>query len=311
MPVPQERDFLGSLNVIKTLIESTCEDKWGILIETALPAAGEALWLLLVPDPEQIVQNYLHPRTERGDKKRAKGGYGRRRTTRYGQRRWWQKIGFPDVDAMVAATIPGAEIHKGRTAGSKEKWLWTSIDILDRLGWYYLLIDITHDFAIQWSSGIIESRFCTTPLNALFIATGVDTIHDDSGPFWSNKENVQVATNKGWLVSDHGEITYSNPFVGVSGAVIAELTATRPEGGSQRPSTTEIIMHVHRVSEPTTIILSDAKKIDPGETFTLTAAGPISDAKNIDVNLRLVGSSFVVGLENVHWSLQAWATPDT
>lgn len=237
MPVPEERGFFGSLNTIKVLTESTCEDKWDILVQTALPAAGSALYMLIIPDPEEILENYLQPRGRRNTPKRASQGFGRRQATRYAKLRWWQKIGFPDVDNIIAQHLPGRDFFQGRNAGAPELWIWRGIDIVDRGLWYWMLLDLSKLFVVEWASGIMESRFCTSRFTGLFTASGTNLISGTGDRVWDRPGQVVVSINHGWIVQDDGRIRLDNPNLPAAGQVILNVDVT----GEDRdpPFTTE------------------------------------------------------------------------
>lgn len=219
MPVPQERDFFGSLNTIIKLTESTCEDKWDLLVETALPAAGTALAVLVIPSPEEILENYLQPRGRRGQAKRATQGFGRRQITRAGQLRWWQKIGFPDIDQIIAEHLPGRDFFEGRNAGTPERWFWKGIDILDRGLWYWMLLDIGETFVVEWASGIMESRFCTSSFDARLELTNDIPAGGYGGTAWGTQDEPNVITNLGWQIQNAGQVNRGATGGPVRGAV--------------------------------------------------------------------------------------------
>lgn len=157
-------------NQVTKVIETPCEDKWDVLLETALPAAGSALWLLLVPRPQEMLENYLSPKNMRGagrgaadakEARRRKGASGR-------IRRRWPRI--PNPDRLIADRLPGAQAVQGRDVGAGQRWLFQGIDIADRVLWHFLVLDVTQEFFTKWSSGIMESRFCSKPLELIVIA---------------------------------------------------------------------------------------------------------------------------------------------
>lgn len=158
-----ERSFFGALNRIDGVIENACGVSWWARIKLAVPAAGSSLWMLIVPQPDEILEEYLDPKNSRkaprtgnrDDRKRRKvGRFGKARRT------------FSDalnVDSLIADRLPGVEWFNSRRIGQLEHMFWTGLNASERVLWYWLVVDAAENFAYEWHSGIMESRFCTTP----------------------------------------------------------------------------------------------------------------------------------------------------
>lgn len=309
MPVPQERDFLGSLNAIKKITESTCADKWDIMVETAIPAAGEALWLLLVPDPGEILENYLNPRSRRSQRKRGAAGTGQRQMTRYGQMRWWQKIGFPDLDQIIADRLPGADAIRGRKVGTAEKWLWQGIDVVDRVLWYWLLIEVGRTFVVEWGSGIVESRFCTNPMLSLFTGFGDVEPTSTNNPFWSDEGDVFVQTNNGWLIQGGGTLRRENDFIRVDGPVAATITGTIQEPGFPTKSPVRMRVVTSTGSTVIQIVESDTKELAQGDTFEFGVTFTALPFTSISFHLTTDGGFPGHGITSRSWNVTLFTNP--
>lgn len=156
-------------NAVKHIEHTPCEDKWSLLVELALPAMGDALYLMLVPDPRDILLWFLHPKHGRFDRR-----YGReadaveRDTTEDGRiRRLWGDELVPDTNKLVAHSIPGYQAIAGRDIGAAERWFWSGIDVGLEVGWFWLLADVGETFITHWTSGIMEARFCSRQFSHL------------------------------------------------------------------------------------------------------------------------------------------------
>lgn len=150
-------DFLGTLNKVEEIIENPCDGDWWVYVKTAVPAAGNALWMLLIPSPDEILEEYLDPSKTRGRAKRGFQGQWRRFTTGGGGKGRGRRGGFPDPDGIVAEWLPGRQLFAGRRISALEHIFWTTLNTADRIAWYWLLIDVTSDFIYEWHSGIMES----------------------------------------------------------------------------------------------------------------------------------------------------------
>ena len=201
-------------NEITNITHTPCEDKWTVIIETALPAAGDAMYLLLTPSPEEILENYLQPYPSKTSRRGAKGDRAnKRKRSRSGKvRRSWPSV--PDVDSWAAAIIPGAEMVKGRKAGAPTRWAFDAIDRLDRILWWFLIIDVTKTFFNVWSSGMREARFCSQPW--LFIGS-------------SSCENENPARHN----INHTSTKWTDGLLKNVGRNRASFSATTPPNGSR------------------------------------------------------------------------------
>lgn len=193
-------DGLTAYNEVVEIISTPCEESWTVLLETALPAAGDALWLLLVPTPGEILENYLSPGSRSSG---GKGGRGSRDTERRKgprgtlRRRW---PGIPDVDQLIADNIPGRDAVRGRNAGSPTRWLFRGINIVDAVLWFFLVVDATSTFWQSWSSGLREARFCQNPLDSILSMGVVGAAGGGDICLWENPEDVDIDTAKNWDV---------------------------------------------------------------------------------------------------------------
>lgn len=189
-------------NIITDVVSTDCEDKWWVVVSTALPAAGDALWLLLVPSPGEVLENYLSPAPGKKGGKSGRGGRGtERRDSKNGKRRRrWP--GIPDVDNLIADQLPGRDAVAGRNVGAAQRWLFSSIEATDRALWYYLLLDVGKTFFTSWSSGMLEARFCSKPITHGLGLIATSPIHA-TGNLWSVEfDDVQVDIQKAMAQSE-------------------------------------------------------------------------------------------------------------
>lgn len=159
------RDVYGNgltwWNTIERVIETPCEDKWWVIIETALPAAAETMWLFLVPSPDEVLEEYLNPKGAGHSRRRRRDSDpdSRKRSPSGRKRRSWPVI--PDIDSMIANSLPGSHAVQARDAGFAKRFFFDAIDVVDRGLWYWLLVDATDTFLTVWTSGMREAKFCS------------------------------------------------------------------------------------------------------------------------------------------------------
>lgn len=203
------RSFKGSLNTVRYFLTSDCRGKWSMLLSTAVPAAGEALWVLLVPSPSEVVENYLHPRYGRSEHKARNRPRGRNLTGRTGRQRWWRDLTRPDlgggrgwlstdIDEMVARAIPGSRFFRGRFAQAQEQWFWRGIDTLDRALFWWMLLDIGENFIHHWASGIVEQNVCSSDFNRLLDADWPGAGGGAINGLWDDSADISYLVNDGY-----------------------------------------------------------------------------------------------------------------
>lgn len=154
--------LVDSANAIVDVWEIDCEGDWIVYVKTGLVAAGAALYLLLTPSFEEILESYLAPKPGRRHGRRGQRGDRNRRPNPVGQRRLFFNPPIPDIDNAIADAIPGRQLIAGRRIGPGEYLFWKGIDVADRFAWYWLLITATEEFATTWQSEIIKSERCNT-----------------------------------------------------------------------------------------------------------------------------------------------------
>lgn len=294
------RDTYGAAkqwwNEITSMTHTPCEDKWTVIIETALPAAGDAMYLLLTPSPEEILENYLQPYPSKSSRRGAKGDRAnKRKRSRSGKvRRSWPNV--PDVDSWAAAVIPGAAMMKGRKAGAPTRWAFDAIDRLDRVAWWFLVIDVTKTFFNVWSSGMREARFCSQPWT--FIA--VDDI--DSG-FLSEWQ-----INSGNML--HSETILKNltrfnaryraaPPPGISSQMYGTFSASQQLSWQKAPSNPDTLLwlRVEEYNSPTGTRITDGPKVSPtANAASLSVHHALSGGTNVVVTTRF--SPSLIGQKN-------------
>ena len=149
-----------SANAIIDVWEIDCAGSWVVYVKTGLVAAGHALWMLLTPSLEEIMESYLEPKPGRRGGRRGSDRERKRGRSKAGQRRLFFPGGIPDVDNAIADIIPGRDLIASRRVGPGEALFWTTINVADRVLWYWLIVQATETFTTKWISGLLESGEC-------------------------------------------------------------------------------------------------------------------------------------------------------
>ncbi|MEM2567980.1 MAG: hypothetical protein QXH20_05850 [Candidatus Bathyarchaeia archaeon] len=140
--------FLNKVNTIVQFSEFSCSQNYFYLYVTmALPAAGEFVLALLDFDWDDIVRAYIRPK-------------GLRIRNLIPSLILDKYLDVPELGEAIGVRIPGAKIVKGITDKSGLRVLFIFDAILQKLFYYWMIIDLTADFFYYWSAGIFRSRIC-------------------------------------------------------------------------------------------------------------------------------------------------------
>jgi hypothetical protein len=153
MPHPPERHndpgYYAKVNYVITSWARPCEAPWYIYIETLWPAALEAFITLLTFGWDDVARGYFRPR-----------GLNMRRTKK-GKGKWRRAIPrFPELGEELGKRLPGAEEVKGEKWSALGKTLWRIDTVAQRALFWWLVADVTVDFAYNWTSLLYETEWC-------------------------------------------------------------------------------------------------------------------------------------------------------
>lgn len=156
------KKFSMALNAIDTLIENPCDGDWWLYVKTLLPAVGNEFYIILIPDPKEILEEYLDPSASR----RKGKGFPRSKWANMdrgdGRRRRGRRSNWLDVDGTIADRLPGRQYFKMRRVNPLEHIAWAAFNRLELLSWWYLIADLSAGSIINWNSAILESA-CRDP----------------------------------------------------------------------------------------------------------------------------------------------------
>ncbi len=167
-------DLVDKVNGIVKFLEDPCDAPWLVYLELAKEPLGRVVIALLSFGLDDVIRGYFRPKGLRS------GRHGRRRRRpppRFGAfGRALRRIpGLgDDVGDMLGKRLPGGERVRGRQVNQGVKFLWKVDGVLQRVLWWWLVIDLTATFFYEWTSLIQKSEFCqkTEPESMLAEGTG-------------------------------------------------------------------------------------------------------------------------------------------
>ena len=151
----------GPPNMIKTIVENPCDAPWMLYVETLLPAAGKALLTIASFGMDDVVRGAFRPRAKRSSRHRRKGRKGRR-----------VRFNIPEFGNMIGSKIMVVDAFPTRQVSQGVKHLWIVDGVLQKGLWFWLVFDVIDTFLYEWSSLIVQSKFCDARFQQKMNAVG-------------------------------------------------------------------------------------------------------------------------------------------
>lgn len=169
-------------NRVVDIIENPCGADWWTIVKLAKPAAGDALEMLIVPQPSEILEATIEQKFARGGSRFGKKGGDRGEDDHGHGRRRRRRRGIPQIEGEFISAIQGLEAIKGTKIGPTS-WLFHRLfNFVERLTWYWLVYDSIDTFFHSWVSGIFQSTFCSENAFGSFSASMQFALNSASVP---------------------------------------------------------------------------------------------------------------------------------
>ena len=163
---PPKSSLIRRVPRIIELWENNCDPTWTVLIRTAGPALTSAALMLVDIDMRGFMRGWILPKQKRGGGRILRGARARTVLTRTGR-------AVRSVAAFwgEGGQVSGRALHANRVAAGKQigkagHFLWELDQVTQRLLWFWLLVDVTTQFAYAWTSGIYTSEECSQSWDA-------------------------------------------------------------------------------------------------------------------------------------------------
>ena len=217
MPNFIEKKITEVQSIVK-FFEDPCQAPWSVYFELALAPAGHVVIELLSFGLDDIIRGYFRP----------KGLYRRGRTGRLA-RALGKYAGIPEIGEMIGAHLPGAETIKGRMVSNGVRFMWIVDGVLQRVLFWWMVVDLLTDFLYAWTSAINKTEYCqsrctgsvtcailpNTVLPGVWITLGPDLTRCDKS--WGDVNlppgGAPVFGRVGWTAA----AVVFLPFIGVCG----------------------------------------------------------------------------------------------
>lgn len=149
---------VGQVQSITKFMQDPCAAPWTVYFELALKPAGHVVIELLMFGMDDVVRGFFRP----------KGIWRKSRNSRIlGKFAKW--LGIPEIGELIGSHLPGATTIKSRKVSNGIKNLWIIDGVLQRVMFWWMVVDLVTDFLYEWTSAIAKTEFCQRgPLTGSF-----------------------------------------------------------------------------------------------------------------------------------------------
>lgn len=163
--MPRPPGLIDKVNFIIDFIQDPCEAPWQVYVETALPALGDLILVWFDFGLDDVIRGYFRPAGLR-----SFGHWrGRKRLPKNRRKpslvRSLKELLEDDLGNIIGKHLPGANIVKARKVSSLERTLWIIDTQIQRVLFYWMVIDVTTDFFYSWTSTLIKTEYCQNQYN--------------------------------------------------------------------------------------------------------------------------------------------------
>ena len=151
--MPRPPGIIDRVNYVVESFNNPCEAPWAVYVETALPAALDALIAVVCFDIGDVLRFVFRPATTRSSRhigRKKKGQHGRKPK---------------GIRAKLAAKLPAFERLQQRKLSQGVRTLWVIDGIGQRLLWWWLVADVASGFLYNWTSMVYKSEACQMALS--------------------------------------------------------------------------------------------------------------------------------------------------
>lgn len=168
-------NVLHKINYVVNFLADTCDAPLQVYLDTFLTAFLRLLISYFALDLIQIITGFARPKKALAKSRRrrqaARGGkHGKPRTWRTA---WLSWLAF-DPYEEIGRNMRGAEVMAGREVTAGTIHMWTIYTHLQRIAFWWMVIDLTTDFWYNWFSAVNATRFCQAQRNGWLHAVGPD-----------------------------------------------------------------------------------------------------------------------------------------
>lgn len=284
-----KKNFLHALfddiNFLITFWSDPCDAPFTVYLEALYPALFKLFFEYLAIDPKQIVRTRFKSSFKLARGRTYRKGRVGRKSNKF---RWFKKVGRVlnfDHNEILGKKLWGWEEKEATKLTAKSTTLFIAEGVLNRLVYWMWIVSLVHDFLINWTSLMINTKYCQAKFDAVLLAEGPDqgqnplfgwtgllfwTIKKQRGHVSWNGAAGSFDTLKGnWIVSTTARNDGDDPAVDCS----LRVTVTHPFAPTK--------------------VEEEKFTLAKGETRELSLTGDLVQGDDVLVEVRILSGHFI------------------
>jgi hypothetical protein len=173
------QEFERKLDWVLDSLSDMCDAPITVWIEKLWDPLGHLILSWYVIDLKNVFTAYLRPGlyAVEGRNSRHWGG-GKKGKPRTGFGDAWNRLGTVvgwDPNEVLGKGLWGADELRARPLPPGAQYLWIFEGVIERLFFYWMVVDLGTEFFYNWMSAVEETKYCQASRDAMFLA--------DCGPY--------------------------------------------------------------------------------------------------------------------------------
>lgn len=167
------REFERKLDWVINSFSDMCDAPITVWIEKLWQPLGELVLAWYVIDLKNVFVAYLRPGLfaieGRSTRHWGRGQKGKKRT---GFGSAWEKLGEVagwDPNEVLGKGLWGADELRARPLPPGASFLWIFEGVIERLFFYWMVLDLGTEFLYNWMSAVEETKYCAASRDAIFL----------------------------------------------------------------------------------------------------------------------------------------------
>lgn len=166
-PVPDDTD--ERIQFVIHFLMDPCDAPITVYMEAFRDAFTQLVIAWYALDLKNIITAYLRPQNyviERRFLRHWGGGEKKKRPTSW--EKVWQASGI-DPNEWLGENLWGGDEVRARKVPPMAQWFWVIEGVIERLLFYFFVLDQVTRFAYSWTSSIVYSEYCAAQADAVFL----------------------------------------------------------------------------------------------------------------------------------------------
>ena len=168
-PIPEDID--DRVQFALHFLTDMCDAPITVYMDAFRDAFKEVVIAWYTIDLKNIMTSFLRPQNyiiERRSRRHWGGGEKSKRPTSW--EKVWEASGI-DPNEWLGEHLWGGDEVRARKVPPMAQWLWVIEGVIERLLFWFFVLDLVTQFVYRWSSSIVFSKYCAAQADAVLYGT--------------------------------------------------------------------------------------------------------------------------------------------